>query len=221
MGTQPITPPASQVSTGGKENAGWNNEGVKWTKEEIEKRFPYKGLYKVYAVNIDDGITDEAFGRLVHLMRSLNDIGWTVRVPASKERLATIEGIKMEVYKPFKNFTCQCNPAAEIKTPTLNVTKLAAAILPNYSNIPEKALTFIVNELALVVGHAMNSMCEFVVIYTPDGCNREAGITTETGYMRGTIVNAVMLNRKLFNIKNDDEYPEVMGYASNYIEEGK
>ena len=210
----PYTKPSTQ-------NTSSEPTGKKWTLSDIEKMFPYKGLYKPYVVNVDDNIPDDKLEKLRQLMYALDAEGWTVRVPASKEKIIQVSGIKMEIYKPFKAFTCKYQESDLVlpRTPTMNVGKLAKAILPGFSNIPEKALTFIVNELALIVGYAMNSICEFVVVYTPDGCNRVSGITKETGYMRGTITNATMLNRPIFNINNDGEGSETMKYASKYIKE--
>lgn len=142
-------------------------------------------------------------------------LGWTLRSGAAHGADAAFEvgcdqqkGEK-EIFLPWKGFND--NPSL-LFTPSDEAHKLASEIHPRYDFLSRGAKLLVARNMHQILGFNLNDPVEFVICWTPDGCESHETYCDTTGGTGTAIALASKHNIPVFNITNEARYQEAILY---------
>lgn len=141
-------------------------------------------------------------------------LGWTLRSGAAKGADSAFEAgaTEKEIYLPWKDFN---KHPSELFTPSDAAYKMAASIHPTYVRLQPFAKQLIARNMHQIMGANMATPTEFVVCWTPDGCESHKTYSKKTGGTGTAISLASLASIPIFNICNPGRYKEAMEYLIN------
>jgi len=110
-------------------------------------------------------------------------------------------GADCEIYLPWKGYSNHPSPLYGVDA---TARALAATLHPFWSALEEGAVKLHSVSCYQVLGQALDSPSEFLVCWTPDGCETEQQRRRSTGGTATAIVLAHRNSIPVFNLKNDD-----------------
>lgn len=105
----------------------------------------------------------------------------------------------MEIYLPWKDFNGNMSTRCGV---TAEALSLAQTLHPAWEALGQGPRKMHARNCFQVLGQALNEPVDFVVCWTPDGCESEKTRTRKTGGTATGIVLALRRNRPVFNLKN-------------------
>lgn len=142
-------------------------------------------------------------------------LGWTLRSGAAHGADAAFEngcdfykGNK-EIFLPWKGFN---NNNSNLIAPSEEAHKLASEIHPRYDYLSRGAKLLVARNMHQVLGFDLNTPVEFVICWTPDGCESHETYCDTTGGTGTAIALASTRNIPIFNITSEARYQEAILY---------
>jgi hypothetical protein len=108
-------------------------------------------------------------------------------------------GGNKEIFLPWKGFNANKSPLYEIP---LWAYSVAAKYHPHWHNLKKGPMKLHARNAQQVLGKDLNDPVEFVICWTPDGCNHGSGRTNATGGTGQAISIASDYNIPVYNIQN-------------------
>lgn len=104
-----------------------------------------------------------------------------------------------EIYLPWKGFNGRTSPLFKVDAAAL---KLASQIHPAWERLSQAAQKLHARNCNQVLGLTLDTPADFLVCWTPDGCNSHATRTSQTGGTGSAISLADMHKVPIFNLNN-------------------
>jgi hypothetical protein len=139
------------------------------------------------------------------LARALAEAGYVVRsggapgMDTAFEDGAREAGSDMEIFLAWKGFNGNTSPLYGVSPEAMT---MAATVHPAWDRLSDAARKLHARNCNQVLGKTLNDPSEFLVCWTPDGCETEASRTRNTGGTATAIVLAARNNVPVFNLKN-------------------
>jgi len=106
-----------------------------------------------------------------------------------------------EIYLPRPNWKDRSGPGA-IAQPSSEAFRLAAILHPYWGKLSDMAKALMARNSHQILGHDLRSPVDFVVCWTPDGCEREEDRTMHTGGTGQAIALASRWGIPVFNLRH-------------------
>ncbi|PPD51466.1 MAG: hypothetical protein CTY12_07885 [Methylotenera sp.] len=142
-------------------------------------------------------------------------LGWILRSGAAHGADAAFEsgcdhykGSK-EIFLPWKGFN---NHPSSLSNPTKDAQLLACEIHPRYDFLSRGAKSLVARNMHQILGSDLNTPVQFVVCWTPDGCESHETYCDTTGGTGSAIALASKNNIPVFNITSEARYQEAILY---------
>lgn len=126
---------------------------------------------------------------------------------------------KKEIFLPFPNFNgtkdSDYSGAGKrlFRYPRTEAYKIAATYHPSWSEMSEVAQHFHARNVHQVMGYDLSCSVDFVVCWTPDGCEHNDTRTQDTGGTGQAISIASLNNIPVFNLANEGRREDVMEFC--------
>lgn len=150
----------------------------------------------------------------------LADRGYVLRSGGAAGADAAFEagsGFASEIYLPWRGFNDHESPLFE---PTADAFKLAANLHPNWSRLDERSRCLMARNGHQVLGLDLRSPVDFVVCWTPDGCETEAQRGHRTGGTGQAIALANRHDIPVFNLANPDALERIKARLDEVVDGG-
>lgn len=141
--------------------------------------------------------------------------GWTLRSGAARGADESFEigcdsynGNK-EIFLPWKGFN---NHISNMFTPSEEAHKLASEIHPRYDYLSRGAKLLVARNMHQILGEDLNTPVDFVICWTPDGCESHETYGETTGGTGTAIALASKHNIPIFNIVSEARFQEAILY---------
>ena len=112
-----------------------------------------------------------------------------------------------EIYLPWERFE---NNKSKLFPPSAEAVKLASSIHPVFERLSSKAKLLVARNMHQVLGEHLDSPVEFILCWTPDGCENEDGYSIETGGTGTAIALASRNNIPVYNLSNNSSFSFVV-----------
>lgn len=144
----------------------------------------------------------------------LDQVGYTLRSGGADGSDSYFEEMstKKEIYLPWKYFNK--NTSQLYTTPTM-AGQLASFHHVVYDKLQPSVKSLMNRNVLQVIGKTLDTPSDFVVCYTEDGCETAIHRTSKTGGTGLAISLADTIGVKVYNIKNDDSYNELITYIKS------
>lgn len=126
------------------------------------------------------------------------------------EEGALLGGGWTEIFLPWKEFN---QHPSTLFPPSTDARKLASTVHPAWSRLSNPAKLLIARNMHQVLGYSLKSPVQFVVCYTPDGCESHYTYGPATGGTGTAIKLASMNGIPIFNLA----IPNRLAYAKEYL----
>jgi len=144
---------------------------------------------------------------MIWLAEVMSDRGYTLRSGAAygsdaafEEGCDNVKGQK-EIYLPWKGFN---DHQSELYEPPKRAFDLAKEHHPYWNRLSQTEKCFHARNTQQVLGELVYEPSDFVLCWTPDGCESDETRTKETGGTGQAISVASTRGIPVFNLKNDD-----------------
>ncbi len=108
-----------------------------------------------------------------------------------------------EIYLPWKGFNGRAKSA--ISLPSSEAYRVAAEMHPGWKRLSEPVQALMARNSHQILGADLRSPVDFVVCWTPDGCENEATRTRETGGTGQAIALADRWGIPVFNLRHGQD----------------
>lgn len=141
----------------------------------------------------------------------LDRAGYVLRSGAAKGADTAFEAGAgtAEIYLPWKGYNFHPSERYRVSEEAL---ALAKTIHPAWGNLTTTAKLFHMRNCWQVLGPCLDSPADFLICWTPDGCEKEADRTEATGGTATAIVLARRRNIRVFNLYNSGSRRRLIGY---------
>lgn len=126
---------------------------------------------------------------------------------------------KKEIFLPYPNFNgtrdCEYNYKTQrlFLRPRTEAYKIAAIYHPSWPDLKETAQHFHARNVHQMMGYDLDCIVDFVVCWTPDGCEHHNTRTVNTGGTGQAISIASLNNIPVFNLANSNTKEKVMEFC--------
>lgn len=150
--------------------------------------------------------------RMTELAYRLDSAGYILRSGAAEGADTAFEagaGPDSEIYLPWRGFNFSTAPFHGVSDAAF---KLAKTVHPRWQALPTAVRALHARNCYQVLGPDLNAPSDFLVCWTPDGCEKEADRTSATGGTGTAIVLARRHNIRVFNLYNPGSRRRLIGY---------
>jgi len=163
-------------------------------------------MTNVYAGIGSRKLPEDIKDQMIELGSIAGTKGWTLRSGAARgadsafeEGCDTVHG-KKEIYLPWTGFN---NRYDGFKcAPSLMAYKFASAVHPKFDALSIVAKKLIARNMHQILGDFLNDPVDFVICWTPDGCDSSTTYTRHTGGTGSAIALACYLEIPVYNLKH-------------------
>lgn len=151
--------------------------------------------------------------KMTQLAYMLDTCGWILRSGGATGADTAFEfgaGPTAEIYLPWQGFNEHPSPLYGVSG---RAVLLAREVHPNWGALSEESKALHARNCYQVLGRNLDAPSDFLVCWTPDGCEKEADRGPETGGTATAIVLARRHNVPVFNLKN----PESRNRLGSYL----
>lgn len=127
-------------------------------------------------------------------------------------------GLK-EIFLPWKKFNYNQSPLFEVSSEAIELSRIYYPT-PELFEIKPYIAKLMGRNAQQVLGQNLDSPVDFVVCWTPDGCETQQDRTKETGGTGQAIAIADAYSIPVYNLKNEDARENILVHA-RVIEEEK
>lgn len=150
---------------------------------------------------------------MTNLAECLAVCGWTLRSGGAAGADTAFElgaGSRKEIFLPFQGFN---ENESELFTPPAKAYDLAAEYHPTFKQLKPKVKAFHARNMQQIFGENLDCAVQFVVCWTPDGCEHDDERTEHTGGTGQAISAASLNNIPVYNIAKPGRLKEVKEYC--------
>lgn len=147
--------------------------------------------------------------RIYSIAKLLDEIGYTLRSGGADGSDTYFEEISTskEIYLPWKDFNNNTSLLHKIPEAAKQLASFHHTI---YNELKDSVKSLMNRNVLQVIGQTLNIPSDFVVCYTEDGCNQAIHRTSKTGGTGLAISLADTIGIKIYNVKNDSDYEELL-----------
>jgi len=159
-------------------------------------------------------IPSEISYKMEKIASKLSELGYTLRsggadgADTAFENGATLK----EIYLPWKGFNNNDSVKYNISYAAL---ELASELHPGWKHLTPGARKLMARNCYQVLGEDLKTPSDFVVCWTPDGCENHADRKQKTGGTGQAISLADQRNIKVYNIFNKNSLNDLENYLEN------
>lgn len=142
--------------------------------------------------------------RMTRVAERLAARGYVLRSGAARGADAAFEagaGQAKRIYLPWAGFN---GHVSDLGQPTVDAMRLAEMVHPNWKALGQAAQKLMARNSHQILGNTLRSPVDFVVCWTPDGCETEAERSTKTGGTGQAIAIADRWGIPVFNLARKD-----------------
>ena len=150
-------------------------------------------------------VDEQGAKRVLEVARLLEQHGYTLRSGGADGCDSLFESVmtRKEIYLPWRFFNKNTSPLYQISEKAL---AYAQTVHPYWYNLKDSVRKLHARNTYQVLGYSLDTPSDFVVCWTPDGCNSEKTSSAKTGGTRTAIVLADRNHIPVYNLKNDSDY---------------
>jgi hypothetical protein len=123
---------------------------------------------------------------------------------------------KIELYLPWPNFR-HIKDHSVIYLPTEEAYQIAESVHPVWQYLPNSQKHLMARNSHQILGKDLRSPVDFVVCWTPDGCESHSTRTSKTGGTGQAISLASINNIPVFNLFNSDALTRLADFVNRSI----
>jgi hypothetical protein len=141
---------------------------------------------------------------MTRVAKRLNNLGFTLLSGGAEKADTAFEigaHCKMEIYLPWKNFR-QKSGAGYIDYPLREAFDVAKIVHPCWARLKDSAKSLMARNSHQILGENLKAPSDFVITWTPDGCEKSSDRTAATGGTGQAIDLADLWGIPVFNFKN-------------------
>lgn len=152
--------------------------------------------------------------------KRLEELGYTVLSGGANgaDSAFTDAVSRKEVYLPWPNFADWPEQGLTQTKPHSDAFRVAACLHPYWSRLKDSAKALHARNSHQILGEDLRSPVDFVLCWTPDGCESERQRSAQTGGTGQAIALADRWGIPVINLKNG---PEAVNRLTHIVEEGK
>jgi hypothetical protein len=173
-----------------------------------------RGNRKIYTGIGSRTVPDKYKERIITIAKLLNTKGYTLRsggADGSDTIFESVHSGKKEIYIPWKGFN---NSDSELYTQPQATKEISSKAHPAYFNLKEPVQKLMDRNVLQVLGSDLKTPSDFVICYTPDGCESSKTRSSKTGGTGLAITVASNRNIPVFNVFNDTSYDKLVKYLT-------
>lgn len=162
---------------------------------------------------------------VLHQMREfayhVAGVGYTLRSGGADGADKTFEigcddaGGKKEIYLPWAGFN---KNESSLYPPTEEAEKIASGIHPAWTYLKRPAQLLVARNMHQVLGKDVSNTVDFVICWTPDGCESHKTYSRKTGGTGTAICLASLNNAPVFNIRNEGRYYDAVKFVLDKLD---
>ncbi len=126
---------------------------------------------------------------------------------------ATAVGGECRIYLPWKGFNYHSSPLFGVTAAAL---EMAEREHPAWDRLSPAARKLHARNCNQILGDSLDEPVEFVLCWTPDGCESKKTRGRNTGGTASAIVLGEKYGRPVFNLKNEDSRARLTEYLAQY-----
>lgn len=159
---------------------------------------------RIYAGVGSRSAPHEILRKMTRIAERLRERGYTLRSGAAQGADAAFEagaGSAKRIYLPWPGFN---GHDSDLSSPSVDAMRMAEMVHPNWKALGQAAQKLMARNSHQVLGNTLRSPVDFVVCWTPDGCETEAERSTKTGGTGQAIAIADRWGIPVFNLARKD-----------------
>mgnify|MGYP006293097509 CR=1 FL=1 len=127
----------------------------------------------------------------------------------------------MEIYLPYDGYQGRERDGLKYFVPSKEFDNYRKAVTisrkfhPNFENLSKNEKKFIVRDTYQVLGKELNSLSNFIVCWTPDGCTSDRERSEKTGGTGQAITTGSYYSVPIFNLKIKPHLEKIKGYLKD------